>query len=639
MKFAFFLTLVLGFAQLAQAEEAPAAAAAAPAQMQDQDILAYLDQIIDWQRGIGGPTMNPDNARESLLRDALADNSKHVVQGGFAFARAEAAALRSKKAAQPGEDGKESEDRRIRLQKRADETNDQIKDIQAQIAGVGKLRLKPTQATLRREQLSGQLKLAQAQKELLQTLLGIFGVSDSTDGEDVLSKVNSLSRTLLMESEHTANVPKAADTVAKSDDKPEVAADGEGIFGISAALFGNTRKTQDMDQMIAHTRDLHDANNKLIEILRGSLQAALAEGKQLAAAEMTGDAKSLADHRTAMNGLLARYKQMGDAVVPLGQIGYQLESATRSLKEWRDLIGQDWQKLFQRLLFRLGLLGICIFIPLLLSSLARRAATRYVQDPRRQRQLRILRRTVLGFVLLVVVILNFVTEFSSLATFAGFLTAGLAVALQTVLVSLTAHFFFFGRFGVRVGDRVTVSGVTGDVVQLGMLRLYLMELKGEEGDMRPTGKIVAFPNSVLFNSTAFYKQVSGTSYGWKELTFLVDSESDYTLAKNKVREAVDAVYGEYKEALELQHTVLEQSTRLSVKVPAPRDELRMTSTGLAYVVNYPIVLKRAREIQERITDKLIEVFRAEPALKLILSSPLRIEAVKEEDVQPPKVNA
>ena len=60
---------------------------------------------------------------------------------------------------------------------------------------------------------------------------------------------------------------------------------------------------------------------------------------------------------------------------------------------------------------------------------------------------------------------------------------------------------------VRAGDRVTVSGVTGDIVQIGLMRLYMRELKDAENGYQPTGKIVAFPNSILFQPSAFYKHI------------------------------------------------------------------------------------------------------------------------------------
>jgi small-conductance mechanosensitive channel len=94
---------------------------------------------------------------------------------------------------------------------------------------------------------------------------------------------------------------------------------------------------------------------------------------------------------------------------------------------------------------------------------------RYVHDARRRRQLLLIRRFVSGFFMLLVVMLGFVSEFSSLATFAGFITAGIAVALQTVILSIAAYFSLIGRRGVKVGDRITVSGVTGDVLEIGFI--------------------------------------------------------------------------------------------------------------------------------------------------------------------------
>ena len=94
-----------------------------------------------------------------------------------------------------------------------------------------------------------------------------------------------------------------------------------------------------------------------------------------------------------------------------------------------------------------------------------------------------MRRFVVGFLMGVVLILGFVSEFSSLATFAGFVTAGIAVGLQAVLLSIAAYFFLIGRYGFRVGERVSVAGVTGDVVEIGLVRLYIMELAASGGDL------------------------------------------------------------------------------------------------------------------------------------------------------------
>ena len=139
----------------------------------------------------------------------------------------------------------------------------------------------------------------------------------------------------------------------------------------------------------------------------------------------------------------------------------------------------------------------------------------------------LVRRIVVGFLGGLIVIFGFVTQFSSLATFAGFLSAGIAVGLQTILLSVAAYFFIIGRYGVSVGDRITVAGVTGTVIEVGIARFYLMELVGSGTELHSTGRVAVFANSVLFQTgTPLYKQLPGTEYAWHELGAKLKPEAD-----------------------------------------------------------------------------------------------------------------
>src|SRR5205807_5960407 len=146
-----------------------------------------------------------------------------------------------------------------------------------------------------------------------------------------------------------------------------------------------------------------------------------------------------------------------------------------------------------------------------LAELWRKTILRYVHDPRRRYQFLLLRKVVLWFLICLVIAFAFASQLGSVATFAGLLTAGIAVALQNVILSIAGYFFLIGRYGVRVGDRVNINGVTGDVVDIGLVRLQLMELTPGPAP-RPTGRVVAFSNAVVFQAgSGMFKQIPGTS--------------------------------------------------------------------------------------------------------------------------------
>src|SRR6202000_73746 len=138
----------------------------------------------------------------------------------------------------------------------------------------------------------------------------------------------------------------------------------------------------------------------------------------------------------------------------------------------------------------------------------------------------------------IVLILGFVSDFVCLAPFAGFITAGLAVGLQTILLSVAAYFFLVGRWGIRVGDRISVAGVTGDVIDVGLVRLYLMEHAGTGIDLYPTGRIVVFSNSVLFQATTpLFKQLPGAEYAWHEVAVGLNPNSKHSVLEGELLEA------------------------------------------------------------------------------------------------------
>jgi small-conductance mechanosensitive channel len=57
-----------------------------------------------------------------------------------------------------------------------------------------------------------------------------------------------------------------------------------------------------------------------------------------------------------------------------------------------------------------------------------------------------------------------------------------------------------GKRGIKIGDRVQVSTVTGDVIDMGLLQFQLREVDIESG--RYTGHVATFSNSLVFVSPA-----------------------------------------------------------------------------------------------------------------------------------------
>ena len=213
-----------------------------------------------------------------------------------------------------------------------------------------------------------------------------------------------------------------------------------------------------------------------------------------------------------------------------------------------------------------------------------------------------------------------------MATYAGFVTAGIAVALQNVILAVVAYFFLIGRYGVRVGDRITLAGVTGRVVDIGLVRIYLMELSGPE--LHSTGRIVVLSNAVLFQPTAMFKQIPGAEYVWHTITSRTPTHRPMSWKPtNGSKAAADGVYAKHRSGIERQYAAdcsqfRPSSTR---RRPLPRYRVRRTVERHCSAPSAHPVEPGKLKLQwiSRMLKALRDALAKDPPLKLLSRSPLR----------------
>jgi small-conductance mechanosensitive channel len=313
-----------------------------------------------------------------------------------------------------------------------------------------------------------------------------------------------------------------------------------------------------------------------------------------------------------LKGLTTRFKQISAALIPLGEQSISIGIARGNLGESLSGFDSQLRDTLRYLFLRTGMLALGIVLVLGVSELWRRAISRYVQDHRRRRQLLVLRKVVVSGAVIVTLILGFITEFGSLATYAGFVTAGVAVALQNPILSVVGYFFLIGRYGFRVGDRVTIAGVTGDVLDIGLVRIYLMELSGIGVDAHATGRVVVFANAVVFQPAALYKQMPGIDYVWHSATLTLMPDTDLQLAESKLHQAVDSVYQEYRPKIEEEYATLQQTVDVHLSVPQPESRMQYTDAGMQFTVRYPVEMRHASATDDRVLKALSDAITAEP---------------------------
>jgi small-conductance mechanosensitive channel len=121
-------------------------------------------------------------------------------------------------------------------------------------------------------------------------------------------------------------------------------------------------------------------------------------------------------------------------------------------------------------------------------------------------------------------------NFTSVGTFLGLLSAGLAIAFKDPIVNLAGWLFVMIRKPFIVGDRIQIGNVKGDVIDIRIFQFTVLEIGNWVDAEQSTGRIIHIPNGKVFSETqANYS--TGFDFIWDEMPILITFESDWKKAK------------------------------------------------------------------------------------------------------------
>lgn len=591
----------------------PSGAAGTRAVMTGAQVVQILDETVDWYRTLGVQQQAATQPSDLLILYANRQTADRITALAFEIARANAELLSSEAALAQASEEAASVQSLSKVQQKLDQ---QRAALQAQLDS-GRRALaaaaRPNaDLQARVSLLQSELDLVNARRNMLANMAQFAGQSDTNGfGANALkAHIDAIAASMPSSSSTAAQSATEAAASAAEARIPSAGASLSqfGIWDLASTVLRVSAKARTIETIDRRTAELQEVFKNIRKAPLEKLKALAARGDALAGQANADSTANLQGVRDQYDTLAWLFQQTASMVTPLSKAQVLLKQYRHNLGSWRDATEKQYRDALKALGLRLALFAAVLAIVFAGAELWRRAAFRYVHDARRRSRLLLLRKIVLWCLVVVIAASAFATELSSLATFAGLITAGLAVAMQSVLVSIVGYFFLIGKYGIRVGDRVQIGTVTGEVIDLGLVRLHLMELSGA-GSMSPTGRVVAFANSIIFQASGgLFKQIPGVNLAWHEITLSLPAGADYTAMKNKLAEAAADVIAEYhddivKQTEEIQKTASSKATG----DPQPQVQLRFSAAGVEALVRYPVQLQHAAEIDERISRELLNV--------------------------------
>ncbi len=622
-----------------------AAVADSPMPLEPAQILAHLNRTVDWYHHLEPLEQIQVTADDAISRDRIRQESVTALRLAFDFGRAAAKQVSVPTAQNSAaKDSDATSSFSTQLEQSSDRLTQRITTLQAQIAALDERMAQAPAAdrvalSAQRADATAALNLAREVQDSLQDMQrfqesALLGDSNGQGG--LAAQVADL-QTSVPEGVHspksvTAGTPATGVSAAAASTAPALAPatstsnapgfrpESAGVIALATEWLALHGLRSQLEAAIKETGSLLNE----VASLRNAITAAVRKVVGTAFAVTTSsDPAQLSAQRAALEAGTATFKQLSTVLEPIGEQGLTLESTQNTLEAWRNSLNARAAGVSRYLVLKAGLLIASIAVVLIVSEIWRRATFRYLHDSRRRRQFLVLRRVAVWIALTFVIVFGLVSELGSIATYVGFLTAGIAVALQNVILAVVAYFFLIGRYGVRVGDRITLAGVTGRVIDIGLVRIYLMELAGPE--LHVSGRIVVLSNAVLFQPTALFKQIPGAEHVWHTVTLTIAATADVHEAQQRLKAAADAVYEKYRPSIERQYAIVQRLVDFETSTPQPQTRVRWTENGLECSVRYPVELENSASMDQQMLHALRAALAHDPSFALVTNGTLALK--------------
>ncbi len=234
---------------------------------------------------------------------------------------------------------------------------------------------------------------------------------------------------------------------------------------------------------------------------------------------------------------------------------------------------------------------------------------------------------VLGYFLIVsVVLFVYSDKLGNIGVALGVAGAGIAFALQEVIVSIAGWFSIMIGGIVGVGQRIKVGDVKGDIIDIGVMNTTVMEI-GDwvNGDLY-NGRIVTIANSFVFKEKV-HNYSAEYPFLWDEIIVPLRTESDHQLARKVFANVLNEVCGQYASNSEKQWGKLTDKYRVEEAQVQPLVTLQFDENWISLTLRYIVDYKKRRSTKDIIYTRLLEEISKYDDIIMIATSTLEITNV------------
>jgi small-conductance mechanosensitive channel len=213
-----------------------------------------------------------------------------------------------------------------------------------------------------------------------------------------------------------------------------------------------------------------------------------------------------------------------------------------------------------------------------------------------------------GYILFIVIISPvWITEFQSIGTFLGLLSAGLAIALKDPVSNFFAWVYIIVKKPFEMGDRIQINNIEGDILNIGFFEFTLLEIKNWVKADQSTGRIIHVPNGLLFTQPVMnYNQAM--DFIWNETPILITFESNWQKAKEILVEIEESILKPKMDDIQPEFRKAHKKFFVTYNYLSPTVYTKIQESGVLLTLRYLCPPKKRRDFEQAVNEEILTQF-------------------------------
>lgn len=193
----------------------------------------------------------------------------------------------------------------------------------------------------------------------------------------------------------------------------------------------------------------------------------------------------------------------------------------------------------------------------------------------------------------------------------GLVGLALSWSLQTPIESFTGWLLNSFQGYYRVGDRISVGDVFGDVYKIDFLTTTVWEIGApyRDGFVRaeqPTGRMVTFPNNEVLTGTVV-NLTGDFPFVWDELAIAVANESNLTVSMEVIERVANDLLGDYMQEPAQRYERILKDADLEYDIATqPQIYISLNESWTDVIVRYLVGARERRTWKSQLSLKVME---------------------------------